>query len=116
MILVIAILSCCLIKYNNPNPWYCVIKLEDETTALTGKGVAAPLVVHARALTMESCASLAQRRTTSLARGKRWYEETRAADETGGDLSTMAVLMRRSIAWTVVPSIMRQRARIALGR
>ena len=39
----------------------------------------------------------------------------RAAEETGGDLSTMAVLMSRSIAWTVVPSMIRQRARIALG-
>ena len=39
----------------------------------------------------------------------------RAAEETGGDLSTMAVLMSRSIAWTVVPSMILQRARIALG-
>lgn len=39
----------------------------------------------------------------------------RAAEETGGDLSTMAVLIRRSIAWTVVPSMILQRARIALG-
>ena len=34
--------------------------------------------------------------------GSRWYDETRAADETEGFLSTIAVLMDRSIAWTVV--------------
>lgn len=33
--------------------------------------------------------------------GSKWYEETSAAEETEGVLSTMAVLRFRSIAWTV---------------
>ena len=37
----------------------------------------------------------------SRAIGRRWYEETSAAEETDGTLSTMAVLMLRSIACTV---------------
>lgn len=37
----------------------------------------------------------------SRAIGRRWYEDTRAAEETEGVLSTIAVLMFRSIAWTV---------------
>jgi hypothetical protein len=41
-------------------------------------------------------------RTTSLAIGRRWYEDTRAADDTEGFLSTMAVFITRSIDWTVV--------------
>ena len=34
--------------------------------------------------------------------GSRWYEETRAAEDTEGFLSTMAFLIERSIACTVV--------------
>ena len=49
-----------------------------------------------------SCVSLCHLRTTSRAMGRRWYEDTRAAEETEGVLSTMAVLINRSIAWTVV--------------
>jgi anti-sigma factor RsiW len=49
-----------------------------------------------------SWVSLCQRRTTSRAIGRRWYDETRAADATAGFLSTMAVLMTRSTDWTVV--------------
>ena len=48
-----------------------------------------------------SCVSLCHRRTTSFAIGRRWYEETKAAEETEGVLSTIAVLMSRSIACTV---------------
>lgn len=48
-----------------------------------------------------SWVSLCQRRTTSLAMGSRWYDETRAAEETEGFLSTMAVFMTRSMDWTV---------------
>ena len=49
-----------------------------------------------------SCVSLCHRLTTSRAIGRRWYDETSAADETEGFLSTMEVLMGRSIACTVV--------------
>ena len=49
-----------------------------------------------------SWVSLCQRLTTSLAMGKRWYEETRAAEDTDGFLSTMAVFITRSIDCTVV--------------
>lgn len=49
-----------------------------------------------------SCVSLCQRLTTSFAMGRRWYEETRAADETEGFLSTIAVFITRSMDWTVV--------------
>jgi hypothetical protein len=34
--------------------------------------------------------------------GSRWYDETNAAEETDGVLSTIAVFMSLSIAWTVV--------------
>jgi len=91
------------------------MKLADDTTEVTGNPPLPPAEAHALAEMIESCVSLAQRRTTSLARGNRWYEDTSAAEETGGDLSTMAVLINRSIAWTVVPSMIRQRALIALG-
>jgi hypothetical protein len=47
------------------------MKLTEETTELTANPPAVADVVHARADTIESCASLAQRRTTSFARGKR---------------------------------------------
>jgi hypothetical protein len=49
-----------------------------------------------------SWVSLCHRRTTSLAIGRRWYEETRAAEDTEGFLSTIAVFITRSIDWTVV--------------
>lgn len=49
-----------------------------------------------------SCVSLCHLRTTSLAIGRRWYEETSAAAETDGFLSTIAVFMTRSILCTVV--------------
>ena len=48
-----------------------------------------------------SCVSLCHLRTTSRAIGRRWYEETRAAEETEGFLSTIAVFMTRSILCTV---------------
>ena len=48
-----------------------------------------------------SCVSLCHLRTTSRAIGRRWYEETRAAEETEGFLSTIAVFITRSILWTV---------------
>lgn len=82
--------------------WYCVI-----VELLTGmeldedeKPKEKPLedLVDAAA----SCVSDCQRRTTSLAMGRRWYDETRAADETEGFLSTMAVFITRSMDWTVV--------------
>lgn len=63
-----------------------------------------------------SAASDCHLRTTSFATGRRWYDETSAAEDTEGFLSTMHVLTRRSIACTVEASITRQRARIALGR
>lgn len=49
-----------------------------------------------------SWVSLCHRFTTSLAIGRRWYEDTRAADDTEGFLSTMAVFITRSIDCTVV--------------
>jgi hypothetical protein len=63
-----------------------------------------------------SAASDCHLRTTSFATGRRWYAETRAAEATEGFLSTMHVLTRRSMAWTVEASMTRHRARIALGR
>jgi hypothetical protein len=53
-------------------------------------------------LAAASCVSLCHRRTTSFAIGRRWYEETRAAEETEGFLSTIAVFITRSIDCTVV--------------
>lgn len=44
-----------------------------------------------------SCVSLCHLRTTSRAIGRRWYDDTRAAEETEGFLSTIAVFMTRSI-------------------
>ena len=49
-----------------------------------------------------SWVSLCHLLTTSRAIGSRWYEETRAAEDTEGFLSTIAVLIGRSIACTVV--------------
>lgn len=49
-----------------------------------------------------SWVSLCHRRTTSLAMGRRWYDETRAAEDTEGFLSTIAVFITRSIDCTVV--------------
>jgi len=49
-----------------------------------------------------SCVSLCHLLTTSRAKGSKWYEETSAAEETDGFLSTIAVLIGRSIACTVV--------------
>ncbi len=48
-----------------------------------------------------SWTSLAHRRTTSLVTGKRWYEETSAAEEMEGLRSTMAVLKYLSIPCTI---------------
>ena len=48
-----------------------------------------------------SCVSLCHLRTTSRAIGRRWYDETRAAEDTDGVLSTMAVFISLSIACTV---------------
>jgi hypothetical protein len=48
-----------------------------------------------------SCVSLCHLRTTSRAMGRRWYDETRAAEETDGFLSTIAVFITRSMLWTV---------------
>ncbi len=54
------------------------------------------------ALAAASWVSPCQRRTTSRAIGRRWYDDTSAADDTDGFLSTMAVFMTRSVDWTVV--------------
>lgn len=45
-----------------------------------------------------SCVSLCHLLTMSRAMGRRWYEETIAADDTDGFLSTIAVLIGLSIA------------------
>jgi hypothetical protein len=50
-----------------------------------------------------SCVSLCHLRTTSRAIGRRWYEDTKPAEDTEGFLSTIAVFMTRSILWTVEP-------------
>ena len=48
-----------------------------------------------------SCVSLCHLLTISFATGRRWYEDTSAAEDTDGVLSTMAVLMFLSMACTV---------------
>jgi hypothetical protein len=48
-------------------------------------------------LAAASWVSLCQRRTTSRAMGSRWYDETRAEEDTDGFLSTIAVFMTRSM-------------------
>jgi hypothetical protein len=53
-------------------------------------------------LAAASWVSLCHLRTTSFAIGRRWYDDTRAADDTEGFLSTIAVFMTRSMDWTVV--------------
>ena len=52
---------------------------------------------------MASCTSLTQRFTTSLLPWlNRWTEDTSAALAVDGSLSTMACLMNRSMACTIV--------------
>lgn len=53
-----------------------------------------------------SCVSLCHLFMKSRAIGRRWIEETRAAEDTEGFLSTIAVLMSLSIAWTLVAWLM----------
>jgi hypothetical protein len=53
-------------------------------------------------LAAASWVSLCHRLTTSRAIGRRWYDDTRAEDDTEGFLSTIAVFMTRSMDWTVV--------------
>jgi hypothetical protein len=81
--------------------WYCVM-----VELLTG--TCPPEVENPREKPWEdfvelaaSCVSPCHLRTTSRAIGRRWYEETRAAEETDGFLSTIAVFMTRSILCTV---------------
>ncbi len=78
-----------------------------------------------------SCVSLCHLLTTSFAIGSRWYEEIKAAEETEGFLSTIAVFITRSILCTVdaytcqfhlpprhiekLTSMMRHKALIAFG-
>jgi hypothetical protein len=48
-------------------------------------------------LAAASWVSLCHRLTTSRAIGRRWYDDTRAEDDTEGFLSTIAVFMTRSM-------------------
>ncbi|KAH3664606.1 hypothetical protein OGATHE_003421 [Ogataea polymorpha] len=64
---------------------------------------------------MASCVSLVHLLTTSLATGNRWYDETKAADETFGFLSTTQFFIALSAAWMVLPSKTRASVLTALG-
>jgi hypothetical protein len=79
-------MGCCVfVLEDDPNPRYPV-----EEGAVAVKKDEDDLAVTA------SCASFDQRLTTSFAEEKRWYADTRAADEMEGFRSTSAALKKRS--------------------
>src|SRR3569833_2282008 len=97
--------TCIRIWYRRPMAWYCVMGELFTGTELEDDEKPSEKPPDDLVLPAASWVSLCHRRTTSFAMGRRWYEDTSAAEDTEGFLSTIAVFITRSMDWTVVACI-----------